>query len=68
MLNRIRTATKGAIGNIQKRKYGNVDNQLQVYNSLTPKDFGTMMTKFGADNVMDYIKTMEGKRLRGRRQ
>lgn len=67
MMGRVRTATKGAIHNIRRRKYGKVDKQVQVYNSLTSKDFETMINKFGADNVMDYIQTMEGKRLRGRK-
>lgn len=67
MLTRTRTASKGAIQNIYKRKHGNEDKHIQIYDSLTSQDFGDMIKEFGAENVMDYIQTMEGRRLRGRK-
>ena len=57
----------GAVGEALKgiRKASGVatDPDLIRYNNFKPEDFEQMAQEFGQDNVMDYIKEMELRRL-----
>lgn len=39
------------------------DNMVDQYMKLKPSDFKTLMEKYGEEPVINYIKTMEAKRM-----
>ena len=41
------------------------DDDLDIYNTLTPEDFPHIATRYGADNTAEYIQEMERKRMKG---
>ena len=41
------------------------DDDLDMYNTLTPEDFPHIATRYGADNTAEYIQEMERKRMKG---
>lgn len=67
MMDRIRKATSSAFSNVHRRMYGDKDDDLRIYDSLTPRDFFDMTQEFGEDNVVEYIREMEVKRIQGRK-
>jgi len=49
------------------KSFGNPQSgsPLETYNQLKPEDFNRMTQDFGANNVINYIQTMEHQRLKG---
>ena len=41
------------------------EDDLDIYNTLTPEDFPHIATRYGADNTAEYIQEMERKRMKG---
>lgn len=39
------------------------DSDLSLYEALQPQDFEALAQKFGPDTVVDYVKSMEAKRM-----
>jgi hypothetical protein len=61
-------ATQKAFARVGKVTHQETDPDLRLYNELKPQDFTELMKDYGEDNVIEYIKAMEFKRLhRGRR-
>lgn len=42
------------------------DDEVKLYESLSPEAFDTLAKTYGADDVIKYIKEMEYKRLGGK--
>lgn len=63
VFNRMQSATQKAFDRVGKTADIPIDPDLKIYQSLQPKDFDAMTQRYGADNVMQYIKQMEGRRL-----
>jgi hypothetical protein len=42
------------------------DRNIQIYNKLKPQDFEVLEQRFGPDQTMNYIRTMEARRMRQR--
>lgn len=42
------------------------DPDLQTYEGLTPQAFSAISAKYGPDNLVKYVKTMEARRLKKR--
>ena len=42
----------------------NAPQDVEAYNKLQPSDFKSLIEKFGADNVIQYIKDMEAERIK----
>ena len=56
-------ATNQALINIRKSSDAPIDQDLIRYESLTPESFEILSKDYGQDNVLEYIKEMEVRRL-----
>lgn len=56
-------ATGEALKGIRKASGKSVDPDVIRYESFSPNDFKQMMSDFGEENVLEYIREMETKRL-----
>jgi hypothetical protein len=61
--------SKEAVKDAMKTHIGlsgrSTDPHLEIYNTLKPEHFDKLVETYGADNVLEYIKKMEAKRLLG---
>lgn len=64
-LSRQQAAVKKAFQRVAKVTNTEADPDLRIYNQLQPQDFTKLMTKYGEQGVIDYIKAMESKRIMG---
>jgi hypothetical protein len=55
--------TSKALKRSMKRSGIETDPALLLYNKLTKDDLSDLANLYGEDDVMDYVKTMESKRL-----
>jgi hypothetical protein len=53
-----------AVGKVRNMAGQTNDNQLILYNQLTPEVFSAIFEKYGSDAAMRYIDSMERKRLK----
>lgn len=58
-----KSAVTGAVNQGRKLLGVSTNADIRVYNKLTEADFADLAVKFGPEATMDYIKTMEAKRL-----
>lgn len=65
-LDRRTRITQAAFDKIRKNTGQTTYRPLEVYEKLKPEDFQIIATKYGLDETMRYIQTMEGMRMRGR--
>jgi len=65
MFNRINKAAPSAIQNVSKAVGGELDKDLALYRSLNENDFAKLSQMYGQENVIEYIETMERKRIKG---
>ena len=61
---RLQQAVSGAFKNMDKAMGNPVDDDVRLYESLGEEDFVFIAKEYGADNVADYIQTMETKRMK----
>lgn len=61
-LDAMKQAARAAIGRTRTISNGiEPDPDLQRYMSLKPSDFKSIMEKYGVEDTISYIQTMEGK-------
>ena len=58
-------AAKSAFGAAQKAFNIQADRSLELYGKLDVPDFQHIESKYGQDGLIQYIKTMESKKLQG---
>jgi len=56
-------ATRSAFDRVGQVSGSESDPDLSLYQSLVPQDFAKLMEDYGENEVLDYIKTMEGRRV-----
>jgi hypothetical protein len=57
----LRGAASSALDRVKTVSGQETDPDLMLYQQLKPGDFPKLIDKYGQDNVMQYIKTMEAK-------
>ncbi len=62
-ISRTSNATQRAFQIVHRNMATPSDPDLEIYQSLKPEDFASIMQRFGVDNTLHYIRTMEAKRL-----
>lgn len=65
-LNRKMKATKQAFSNVRSNSGQQTYRPLELYEKLKPEDFSKIAEKYGINNTIDYIKTMEAIKLGGK--
>ncbi len=60
------SATQKAFARMDKATGRESDPALRIYNQLRPEHFTELMKKFGEPEVIQYIQTMESKRMGGK--
>jgi len=63
-MNLLRAAASQGFDQLTSLNKKNVDEDLELYGTLTEKDFSNLVRQYGNDDVMKYIKTMEARRLK----
>lgn len=65
VLNRLNRSVTAAFDRVSRTFGEPVDPDVRMYQSLHPEDVAKLAEIYGQDNVLDYIRKMEGKRLMG---
>ena len=64
MFDKLDKATGRAFNRMDAVRGESSDPDVQLYNTLTKDDFVGISNEYGAEQTLDYINTMERKRLR----
>jgi len=65
MFDKISKVAPNAFNTLDKAMGRQTDGDLRLYESLSPEDFNAISRQYGADNTLEYIQTMEQRRLKG---
>lgn len=65
MFDRMNKVTPRAFNTLDRAMGRQTDDDLRLYESLSPEDFNAISRQYGADNTLEYIQTMEQRRLKG---
>lgn len=65
MLDQMGTAVGKALGTSDRLNNDTSDPDLIAYGQLTPQDFDILKLRLGPDAVLQYVKDMENKKLKG---
>lgn len=60
-------AARTVFDRVAKSANREVDPDLMIYEELKPEDFDEIMKTYGVENTVDYVKSMEYKRLTKKR-
>ena len=63
-VSKLRWAAGKAMENVRTVTGGSNDNELSIYNRLSSDEFKLIGEKYGQDGLIQYIKTMEAKKMR----
>lgn len=66
-LDRKLKVTGTAFERVKSRTGQQTNRPLEIYESLKPEDFAQIAGRYGIDETIRYIKTMEGLRMKGRK-
>jgi len=58
----LHSAVARGAAQLKKTIGGQVDQDLKLYERMTPKAFDLIRQKYGEDALVEYIKTMEAKK------
>ena len=64
MFDKLTKATNNAFGTVSKSLCIEQDQDLNLYRSLKAEHFPVLVQKYGMDEVIDYVTTMESKNVR----
>jgi hypothetical protein len=65
LFSKMQKATQSAFDRVGNVTNTENDPDLSLYQSLAPQDFTKLMERYGEDDVLRYIKTMESRKLLG---
>jgi len=66
MFDRVSKAVPKAFEDFDRASGNSPDQDVRLYDTLRPQDFLAITQEYGADQVSDYIREMERKRMKGR--
>jgi hypothetical protein len=67
LFDKLNTATRSAFDRVGNVTGGENDPDLSIYSTLAPQDFTNLMKEYGEEDVLNYIRTMESKKVMGRK-